>query len=349
MSNYNETQTWQEMQDTLQEVFELQAQHEISEELDGEVLPSRSGNAVVIRIYLTPAGHRPVLGSSKNVVGAVGKTIAPSTGKPVVAVKSVDAKTGEVGTGYVFSPQVGANEFEFSFLGPQALKKAGGWLSRQLQRMPKLAGRLSGVKALVNGKPCPECDRQFASQVSGAVPKRRAFNLQIRRDASGKFDAQLGFKGRRGRNFNLNAAGGGGTGFNANVQGTGAHGQTYGGNINAANGAWTGNANMQGPGGQYFNAQGSGGNGNLNLNLDGKGPGGVYGGSFDKDPQGFSTDGFYQGQNGNSFGFAGAGNAGGFQGAGAFNTGNASGQANVNWQQELEASLLGELIQETGF
>jgi len=337
-----ESQTWQEMTETLQEVQEMQEMEALNNETGNSI---QRGNVVVIRIQLMPS-NAPVFGHPKRILGAINTTKAPVTGKTIVPVREVNTLTGEVSNGMVYAPNVGSNEFEFSFLGPNALRKAGGWLSRQLTNMPKLAQRVQSIKALIPGKPCPGCERRFGQQVGKVVPRK--FKVEFNRDPNGQWNAGLNYNDAQGRDIDFTGGGQGGN-WNANLQGYGAQGQQYGANVNTNNSNWNFNGNYQDPNGNFVNASGQGRPGQMDANVDGTLAGNNFGANAGFDGQAYNAYGYLQNDGGqNQYGAAIAGRNGQFQGAGMMRDPNRRVNANANWQEEMESSVLGEVFREIG-
>jgi hypothetical protein len=341
MAYQSEAQTWQEMTETLQEVYEIQETNLPQQEYGGV----GRRNVVVIRIQLAP-GTRAVFGHPRNIVNAVGAGKAPFSGKTVVPVKEMDELNGEVSHGLVYAPEIGSNEFEFSFLGKNALRKAGGWLGRQLTRMPQLAQRVQRVKALIGGKPCPGCEKSFVRRIGQLVPRNVKF--QFNRGANGGWNGNLNYTDGQGRDINLSGQGSG-RNWGVNMQGQGANGQDFGGQFNNANGNWDGNFNYQDPRGNQVDVSGQGQAGQ-GFNVDGNAN--INGNYFDAgasyDGQNYGGHGIWSGKNGQFAGGAISGAPGQFQGQGAVRGPNFNANADVNYSREMESSVLGEVFYEMG-
>lgn len=340
MAYKSEAQTWQEMADTLQEVYELQEMN-LPQNETGRY---QRANAVVIRIQLAPA-RGAIIGNPQLIVGALGTAQAPFSGKTIVPVKEIDAMSGEVSQGLVYAPEIGSNELEFAFLGKNVLKKAGGWLVRQLTKMPQIAQRVQSVKAMVGGKPCPGYQKSFMQRVGRLLPKH--VNFKFNRGEDGKWTGNLNYLDQAGRNVNIRG-GGGRSRFNLDVDGQGANGQTFGGNFGYDQGQWSGDANYQGQNGNNLQFSGQGHAGQ-NLNVDGNANfgGNYFDASASHDGQNFGGHGIWSGPGGNQFaGGAIAGNADGFHGIGAYRSPNMQGNVGLNYQREHETSLLGEVFYE---
>lgn len=313
MNYQQEQQTWQEMLETLQEMHELQEAEMIQDET-GVTQPVQ---AAVIRVRLTP-GTAVIFGHPSRIVGALGKTQAPLTGRNIAPVKEINTLTGEVSHGVVYAPNMGSQEFEFSFLGKNALRKAGGWLGRQLTKLPQLAKRVQSIKALTSGKPCPGCERQFAQRIGSILPRK--VNFQFNRTP--------------------------GRGLNVNLSGVGAQGQQFGGQFNNSNGNWNLSGNYQDTYGNQAQLSGQGSPGNWSMDAGGNVNGHNFDAGASADGSNYAGHGMWQGPGGNHFaGGAVSGGGGQFQGAGAVNTPGMSANANVNWQQE-SGSMLGEIFNE---
>lgn len=346
MLHQQETQTWQEMMETLQEVQNIQELQSLNNEMGGN---THRGQVVVIRIQLMPSSG-PVFGHPTKVLGAVNTSKSPVSGRTIVPVREVNTLTGELSQGIVYAPNVGSNEFEFSFLGRNALQKAGGWLGRQLTRMPQIAQRIRGVKALIGGgKPCPGCDQQFAKQVSGAVPAGRKFNLQIRRNPNGRWNAGINYQDAQGRDINL-TGNGLGRDMNFALQGQGANGQAFNANFDRNNGNTAFDGNYQDPNGNNVTASAHHQAGQWDVNADGTIRGNNFGVEAAGDGSNYNGYGYLQNNGGQNFyGGAVSGGPGQFQGVGAIRTPNMTANANVNMMgQEMEASVLGEVFREAG-
>ncbi len=337
-----EAQTWQEMMETLQEVQQLQELQTPANETGSNI---HRGKVVVIRIQLMPS-NSPIFGHPKRIVGSLNTTNGPLTGKTIVPVREVNTLTGEVSNGLVYAPNVGSNEFEFSFLGSGALQKAGGWLSRQLTRMPKLAQRIQSIKALVPGKPCPGCERQFGQKLGKLLPRNVKF--QFNRDPNGQWNAGLNFQNRQGQDVSI-AGNGQGNVWNANLQGIGPNGQQYGANASNNNGQWGFNGNYQDANGNYVTANGQGMPGQWDASADGTIAGNNFGANAGADGQGYNGYGYVQNNGGqNLYGGAFAGGPNHFQGAAVAQNSHLNANASGNWQQEMESSILGEVFREIG-
>jgi hypothetical protein len=322
MAYTQEFESWQEMQETLQEAYEIQ-QNELNEFESG--FGSNPGHiyrtpAVVIRIQLAPHRRNPIFSHPRNIVGATGVKTAPISGKTVVPVQMKEMETGEIVNGHVYAPEIGAQEFEAAFLGPDALRKAGSWLKNQLTKMPQLAQRIRGIKALSNGKSCDNCDRQFAQQLKGIKPPGGPWNLQFRKNADGKWGANVQGVGAKGQKFNLDLAGGKGK-FKADLQGTKADGTRFGGDLNVNKGQWNAQGGYQGADGTQFGGDVNVNNGQWNAQGGYQGADGTQlGGDVNVNNGQWDAQAGYQGADGTDLNFDGQGGNGNFN-AGASGSG----------------------------
>jgi len=338
MTYQNEAQTWESMQETMQELQEM------------EILHNETGHsvsrtqAVVIRIQLLPS-RGPIFGHPRRIAGATGITQAPLTGKTIVPVREVDAVTGEVSNGIVYAPEIGSNEFEFAFLGKNALKFAGNWLGKQITKMPKLAQRINGVKTLVGGKPCPGCERGFASKIGKLLPRK--LNIGFNRDPNTrqwKLDAN--YQDQSGRDYNM-VADGLGKKWQTNFTGHNADGSDVNLGINRDGRNWQGNGYYRDLRGNIVNADVQGSPGQFNADADGTVAGNNFGLNAAADGDNYNGYGYMQ----NNQGYGGAaisGRPGQLQAQGAYISPNMNANANVNWNREMESSVLEEVFQEIG-
>lgn len=338
MTYQQEAQTWQEMLETLQEVQEMQE----FETINNETGEGRRANVVVIRIQLAPSGG-PLIGHPGRIIGATGVTRGPS-GKSVVPIREVNELTGEVSNGLVVVPEIGSNELEFAFLGKNALRKAGGWLGRQITRLPQIAQRMRGLKALTGGAPCPGCERGFAQQVGRFAP--RDLSIKFNRDPNGQWGLSGNYRDASGRMVNIRAGRKQGK-FKANLWGQGANGQTFDANLNRDGGDWRFGGHYRDLNGNVVNANGQAGANGFDVNADGNINNNTFNANAAWDGNSYSGHGYLQNQGG-SYGGAVSGNPDGFHAQGMVNTGNFNANADVNWQQEMEASVLGEVFREIG-